>query len=312
MVQGKSGPVLLVLVGPTAVGKTDLAVQWAKAWNTEVISADSRQMYQEMAIGTAKPTVEEMQGVPHHFIDDRSVRTPMSAGDFEREAVAKAEALFRQYDVVVVAGGSGLYVKALLEGFDDMPAIPDGVREELNQRLASEGLPSLQEQLQALDPEHYERMDIQNPQRVIRALEVCLATGQPYTAYRKGQGKGTARPWRSVVVGLDRDREELYDRINLRMDLMLKAGLLEEAKKLYPLKHLDPIQTVGYQEIFGWMDGQYDQEEMVRLLKRNSRHYAKRQLTWFRRQHQVTWFRPDQTTAIDAFVKQSMADSVKD
>ncbi|HAA18755.1 MAG TPA: tRNA (adenosine(37)-N6)-dimethylallyltransferase MiaA [Cytophagales bacterium] len=295
--------ILLVLVGPTAVGKTDLAVQWAKQWNTEVISADSRQMYQEMAIGTAKPTVEEMQGVPHHFVDDRSVRQPISAGDFEREAVEKAGDLFTQHQVVVVAGGSGLYVKAMLEGFDEMPDIPPGLREQLNQRLADEGIVSLQEQLKELDPEHYSRMDIQNPQRLVRALEVCLATGEPYTVYRKGKGRGATRPWRSVVVGLDRDREELYDRINLRMDLMLQQGLIGEAEALHPLKHLDPLQTVGYQEIFGWMDGEYDQEEMVRLLKRNSRHYAKRQLTWFRRQHEVKWFHPDQKDEMDTFLQ---------
>ena len=293
---------LVVVVGPTAVGKTDLSVWLAERLQTEVVSADSRQMYQEMAIGTAKPTPEEMRDIPHHFIDDRSVQQPMSAGDYEREAVKRVEDLLNHRRTVVVAGGSGLYVKALLQGFDDMPEVPAEIRIALNERLKHEGLAALQAELQKLDPEHFQRMDIQNPQRVVRALEVCLTTGQPYSEFRQGSDQSSTRPWNTILVGLNREREELYERINLRMDMMLEAGLIEEAKALYPLRHLEPLQTVGYREVFSWMDGEYDEEEMIRLLKRNSRHYAKRQLTWFTRQHEATWFEAGDWERVGQFV----------
>ena len=299
-------PLMVVVVGATAVGKTAFSVQLAKDLGTEVISADSRQMYTEMAIGTAKPTPEEMDGVPHYFVDDRSVEHPMSAGDFEREGMAAALKIFEHHPVAVVAGGSGLYVKALLEGFDDMPEVPEGLRETLNKRMETEGLTALQAELKRLDPVHYEVMDIQNPQRVIRALEICHGTGQPYSSFRKGEG--AKRPWRSLVIGLDRDRDELYERINLRMDLMLEAGLLDEAKKLHPLKNLPPLQTVGYQEIFGHLEGDYDWEEAVRLLKRNSRRYAKRQLTWFRRQAETEWYHPSQYEAVMNRIQEVLKD----
>lgn len=288
---------LIVVVGATAVGKTELGVAIAKQWQSEVISADSRQMYQELAIGTAKPTEEEMGGVPHHFVDDRSVLDPMSAGDFERESVERVIQLFQTHDDLVLVGGSGLYVKALMEGFDDMPDIPAGLRDELNARLESEGLPRLVEELMKLDPEHVAIVDIQNPQRVIRALEVSLGTGKPYSSYRKGR-KPSVRPWRTQVIGLTRERSELYQRIDQRMDHMLEMGLEEEALEVMAFRHLPPLQTVGYQEIYGHHDGKYDREEMVRRLKRNTRRFAKRQETWFNRQLSATWYHPNQQSAI--------------
>lgn len=292
---------LVSVVGPTAVGKTDLCIRLAKAFQTEIISADSRQFYKEMLIGTAKPTAEEMQGVPHHFIDSHSIIELYSVGKFERDALELVENLFGKYDLVILTGGSGLYLKALLEGLDDVPEGNLEVRTQLNQRFAKEGIEPLQKELEKLDPDYYREVDLQNPQRIIRALEVCLTTQKPFSRFRKQSKK--ERPFRTLKIGLNRERAELYERINLRMDLMLEGGLLEEAKSLYSYKEHNALQTVGYQEIFGFLEQEYDWEETVRLLKRNSRRYAKRQLTWFRRDEQITWFHPDDFEEIFAFLQ---------
>ena len=282
---------LLVIAGPTAVGKTSLCVQLAKTLQTDVVSADSRQLYRELTIGTAKPTPEEMDGVRHHFINSHAIIDPVNAGRYERECLALLDTLFQTKDIVLLSGGTGLYINAVCHGLDEMPLVDPSLRNQLVIRLQQEGLESLQQELRRLDPVYAESADLQNPIRVTRALEVCLSTGVPYSSFRRQQT--AERPFRSVMVALDRPRPELYERIDTRMDAMLKAGLVEEARSLLPFRDLPALQTVGYQEVFPYLDGEYDYEEMVRLLKRNSRRYAKRQLTWFRNQGNYTWVNPD-------------------
>ncbi|WP_045687271.1 tRNA (adenosine(37)-N6)-dimethylallyltransferase MiaA [Hymenobacter sp. AT01-02] len=286
-------PTLLVVTGPTAVGKTDLCVRLAQHLHTEVVSADSRQFFRELTIGTAKPTLAEMQGVPHHFIDSHSIREEYNAGRFEQDALALLAELFQRHQVVLLTGGSGLYLQAVTEGFDDLPAAPPAVREQLQQELMAQGLHVLSQELERLDPVTYARIDRQNPQRVLRALEITRATGQPFSSFH-GTRKTTERPFRIVKIALTREREELYQRIDQRMDQMLAAGLEDEARRLYPFRHHNALQTVGYQELFSYFEGQYDYNEAVRLLKRNSRRYAKRQLTWLRRDPAYQWFHPDE------------------
>ncbi|GAB2539287.1 tRNA (adenosine(37)-N6)-dimethylallyltransferase MiaA [Rufibacter soli] len=296
---------LVVVVGPTAVGKTDFCVQLARHFSTEIISMDSRQFYRELTIGTAKPTQEEQGGVMHHFIDSHSIEEEYSAGAFEVDAKQLLQTLFMNHPVVIATGGSGLYVRALCEGLDEMPEVLPGVRESLSQRLAQEGLGPLVAQLQELDPAYAAQVDVQNPQRVIRALEVCLSSGQPYSSFRT-RSKGQEPDYTLIKIGLNRDRPELYDRINQRMDQMLEQGLLEEVKRLLPFRQHQALQTVGYTELFHYLDGLYPFEEAVRLLKRNSRRYAKRQLTWFTRDPEITWFHPSQFEEVVAFVKAQM------
>jgi tRNA dimethylallyltransferase len=279
----------VILAGPTAVGKTSLSIHFAKRFQTEIISADSRQFYREMEIGTAKPTTEEMDGVPHHFINSLSIHDDYNVGKFEKDALNLLDNLFKIHDVVLVVGGSGLYVKALCEGIDDMPEIPAEIREKLNLEYEKNGIEYLQKELAQSDPKYFEIVDQQNPQRLIRALELFRATGKNMSFYR-AQEKQIERPFNILKIGLERPREELYERINLRMDQMIQEGLFEEAEKLYPFKHLNALQTVGYSEIFDYLDGEYDREEAIRLLKRNSRRYAKRQMTWFKRDEEFVWF----------------------
>lgn len=291
---------LIVVGGPTAVGKTAFSIQLAQALKTEIISADSRQIYKQMDIGTAKPEAEELAAAPHHFIDLLEPYTEYSAGQFERDALALLEQLFAKHYVVVVAGGSGMYVQALTRGMDRMPEVPPQLREALNQQLKEQGLESLVEELKQLDPLYWQEVDRQNPSRIIRALEVSRATGKPYSAFRQQQYP--KRAFETIKLGLDRPREELYTRIDQRMELMLEQGLLEEAKRLYPFRQLNALQTVGYQEIFSYLEGKYDWDEAVRLLKRNSRRYAKRQLTWFRKDPDFVWFHPEQLEQALAFI----------
>lgn len=291
---------LLVIAGPTAVGKTALCVQLAKTLQTDVVSADSRQLYRELSIGTAKPTLEEMDGVRHHFVNSHSIVDPVNAGRYERECLALLNELFQETDVVILSGGTGLYINAVCFGLDDIPSVEPVLREHLFNRLQQEGLAVLQKELRELDPVYAQTADLQNPIRVTRALEVCLTTGQPYSSFRRQQP--TERPFRSVLIALERPREELYTRIDARMDAMLAAGLLDEVASLVPYRHLPALQTVGYQEVFPYLDGQYDYEEMVRLLKRNSRRYAKRQLTWFRNQGNYQWVSPSDKERILSYV----------
>ena len=290
---------LLVIVGPTAVGKTDLCVQLAQELNTEIISADSRQFYKELSIGTAKPSLKEQGGVTHHFIDSHSIHDYFSPGDFEREAMLCLTSLFEQHDFVIATGGSGLYIKALVDGLDEMPEIDMELRNSLMSRLKEEGLGKLLDELKARDPEYAGQVDSKNPQRVIRALEVCISTSKTYSEFRKS--KSDIRPFKILKYCLDRPREELYQRIDARMEAMLAKGLVDEAKKYADFQTKYALKTLGYKEVYGYLRHEFDEVELVRLLKRNSRHYAKKQLTWFRHQDEFVWLHPDQ--AKDSILK---------
>ena len=283
---------LLVIVGPTAVGKTDLCVQLAQELKTEIISADSRQFYKELSIGTAKPSLKEQGGVTHHFIDSHSIHEYFSPGDFERDALLRLTSLFEQHDFVIATGGSGLYLKALVEGLDDMPEIDMELRNSLNVRLKEEGLYALFQELKLKDPQYASQVDAYNPQRVVRALEVCMSTSRTYSEFRKS--KSDVRPFKILKYCLDRPREELYQRIDARMDAMLAEGLVDEAKKFADFQTNYALKTLGYKEVYGYLRHEYEDAELVRLLKRNSRHYAKKQLTWFRHQDEYIWLHPDQ------------------
>lgn len=281
---------LIVIVGPTAVGKTALCVSLAKHLETVILSADSRQFYKEMSTGTAKPTQKEMQGVPHHFVNNRNINQEYNAGQFEHDAISVLDNIFEKNDAAILTGGSGLYINAVCDGIDDIPSSV-AIRKELDDKFEKEGLEKLVDELKKVDPMYYEVVDKNNPHRVIRALEVYRNTGRTYSSYRTNTR--SQRPFSILKIGLDRPREELYQRIDNRMDLMIEAGLFKEAEKLYPYKAHNALQTVGYKEVFDYLDGQYDHNEAIRLLKRNSRRYAKRQLTWFRKDEEIHWFHPD-------------------
>lgn len=278
---------LIAIVGPTAVGKTAVAIELAERLKTEIISADSRQIFKEMEIGTAKPSAEELARVRHHFINIKSIDEEYNAGQFGRDAMEVIEKLFNVHDRLILCGGSGLYVKALLEGFDEMPEIPAGLREAISAEYELKGLAWLQREVELADPDYYSKVDVNNPHRLIRALELNRASGQSVGSLRK-KGKKEL-PFEVIKIGLELPREELFQRIDDRMDAMIAKGLFEEAEKFYPRKELNALHTVGYQEIFGFMDGQYNRDEAIRLLKRNSRRYAKRQLTWFRKDKEIRW-----------------------
>lgn len=292
---------LIVIAGPTAVGKTALAIHVAHELQTEIISADSRQIYRELTIGTAKPSEAELKEVPHHFIDSHSITEDYDAARFGEEALRKIYTLFEKHDYVVVCGGSGLYIKALLEGFDDIPEVPDAVRDQLIEEFEAKGLLWLQNKMRELDPEHFRNIDHKNPMRLMRALEVIIATGKSISEFQKKVKKDL--PFRVIKIGLELERAKLYERIDSRMDEMIAQGLFEEAQQLYPFKDKNALQTVGYQEIFDFMDGAYDREEAIRLLKRNSRRYAKRQLTWFKRDEEIKWFNPLNLEAVLECIK---------
>ncbi len=280
---------LIVVGGPTASGKTGLGIRLAQHFNTEILSADSRQFYREMNIGTAKPTQEELAQATHHFIDNLSVHDTYSVGDYEREALDLLEKLYQKHDVVIMVGGSGFFIRAVCEGLDEFPEVPMHIREELNQLFENEGITPLQYELKELDPAYYSQVDTQNPKRLLRALEVCRATGQPFSHFHNKEK--SPRPFVPVYIGLDWEREALYERINKRVDMMIEAGLEQEARELHPLRHLTSLQTVGYQEWFDFFDGKIDREEAIRLIKRNSRRYAKRQMTWFRKVEGMQWIK---------------------
>ena len=296
-----SSKTLIIIVGSTAVGKTDLCVKLAKLLDTEVVSADSRQFYRELAIGTAKPTTEEMDGVKHHFINSHSIQDYYSVGDFERDCLAVLEEIFQKKDVAILTGGSGMFIKIITDGIDEMPEADLGLRQSLAQRLENEGLEILANELKSLDPIYYKQVDIQNTQRVLRALEICISTGQPFSSFRKNQK--VERPFRMIKIGLERPREELYTRIDKRMDIMLASGLETEAQSVMDFREHYALKTVGYREIHEHLDGEYGREEMVRLLKRNSRRYAKRQMTWFKNQDEFHWFDAKNEVEIIDFIK---------
>lgn len=292
---------LVVVVGPTAVGKTALAIQLAQHYETEVLSADSRQFYKEMTIGTAKPDQSELALVKHHFIDSHSIEEEYSAGDFERDALKVIDELFATKDLVVMVGGSGLFVRAVCEGLDDLPKAPEGVRARLNKEFAENGLEPLKARLKEIDPDYYAIADIDNPQRVIRALEVFEASGNTMTFYQKRDVD--KRPFDIITVGLNMDREKLYGRINLRVDKMIEAGLLDEVQSLRPYRNKPAMLTVGYSEIFDYLDEKINLQEAIGKIKQNSRRYAKRQITWFKKYGNTTWFEPTELEKILEYVE---------
>ena len=280
---------LIIIVGPTAVGKTDFCVKLAKEFDTEILSCDSRQFYKELNIGTAKPSPEEMSGVVHHFVDSHGINEYYSAGDFERDAIKLLENdIFKRKNIAIMTGGSGLFVKAITDGLDEIPEAPLELREELMKRLEKGELEIMAKELRNLDPEYSETADLQNSQRVVRALEVCLSSGRAFSSFHKKNS--IKRSFNIIKIGIERPREQLYERINLRMDLMLENGLIEEVKGLINYRNHNALQTVGYKEVFEFLDGNYDFATMVELLKRNSRRYAKRQITWFKNQDAFEWF----------------------
>jgi tRNA dimethylallyltransferase len=283
---------LIVIAGPTAVGKTSFSIELALHFNTEIISADSRQFFREMNIGTAKPTSEEMKTIKHHMIDFLSITEEYDAGKFSEEVEELLKELFLRFDKIIVVGGSGMYVKALCDGLDSMPEVAGDIREELNKSWLNGNKETLLNELQENDSEYYEAVDHNNRQRVTRGIEVFRATGLPYSSFRKGNKRKANKDYSVVKVGLELDRKELYDRINGRMHQMISNGLFNEAQNLYKHRELNALQTVGYREIFSFLDGEYDKEETIRLLKRNSRRYAKRQMTWFKRDEEFVWFNP--------------------
>jgi len=254
-----------------------------------------------MELGTAKPSLQERAQARHYFVDSLSIYDDYDARKFEQDALALLEQLFKYHDVVIMTGGSGLYIDAVCNGFDEIPAIDPKIRESLNALYKKEGIEIIQQKLKELDPEYYAVVDLNNPQRLIRGCEVSLGTGRPFSSFRAR--RKAVRPFQSIKIGLEREREELYNRINYRMELMIDAGLFEEAERLFPYKELNALQTVGYTEIFHYLEGQYDREEAIRLLKRNSRRYAKRQMTWFRRDEEMNWFSPEQLEDIIDFVQ---------
>ena len=283
-------PTLIVVVGPTGSGKTSLAVALARHYSAPIISTDSRQFYRGLPIGTAQPTAEELSLAEHHFIADRDVDDDFNSGRYEHEALARLDELFKHNDVVIAVGGSGLYIQALCEGMDNLPEANDELRQSLKQRLESEGVEPLFEELRRLDPAYAEVVDRHNPARIMRALEVCITSGKPYSEQRKGMRQ--QRPFRIVKIGTDLPRDVLYERINLRVDMMISEGLEAEARAMLPKRELNSLQTVGYREMFDYFDGRCSLDEAIELIKRNSRRYAKRQLTWFRRDAEIAWFSP--------------------
>ncbi|RZJ27471.1 MAG: tRNA (adenosine(37)-N6)-dimethylallyltransferase MiaA [Flavobacterium sp.] len=279
---------LIVVVGPTAIGKTAKAIELAQHFQCEIISCDSRQFFKEMTIGTAVPSETELAAATHHFIHNKSIFDQYTVGDFEKEAIFKLEELFKSGDFAVMVGGSGLYVDAVLKGFDEFPEIETSVRENIAKQYEANGIAYLQNELKRLDPDYFAVADTENPQRLMRALEVSIGSGKPYSSFLSG--KENKRSFTPILIGLDADREIIYDRINRRVDLMIDEGLLAEAKTLYPHKDLNALQTVGYRELFQYFEGKISLEFAISEIKKNTRRFAKRQLTWFRRNEKVKWF----------------------
>jgi tRNA dimethylallyltransferase len=286
---------IVSISGPTGIGKTAWAIRLARHYKTEILSVDSRQFYQEMRIGTAVPTPEELQAVPHHFIQHKSIHEPYSVGDFRREALERIRELFRHHRLVILAGGSGLYLDAVTKGLDEFPAVDPGIREKLIRDFEKAGITHLQKVLAEKDPEYHARVDLSNPHRLIRALEICLGTGKPYSSFL-GNRK-TPDFFTHIPLGLKAPREVVYERINARVEQMMEAGLLEEARALFPYRDLSALQTVGYQELFAFFEGTMDLDTAVSEIAKNTRRFAKRQGTWLRRDPDIHWIPYDAPTA---------------
>lgn len=291
---------LVVVAGPTASGKTSLAIKLAQEFSTEIISCDSRQLYREMSIGTAKPSQEELSAVKHHFIDHISIHDPYDAGMFEKEANELLDDLFKTKDVVIMAGGTGLFIRAVVEGLDELPERSEELRAKWQGIFESQGIEPLQEELKRLDPEKFENMDQSNPQRLMRAIEICTLSGQTHTEIQTAKAKN--RPYNTIGLALDVPREKLYERINTRVDQMVKDGLLGEAKSLYKHKNINALKTVGYTELFEHFDGKMSREEAIDKIKQHSRNYAKRQITWFKKMN-LFWVEPERVSEIVDYVK---------
>ena len=291
---------LIVITGPTAVGKTALCLEIAKHFDIPIINADSRQIYRELRIGTAQPTKEQMQEVKHYFVGTLGLDDYYSASLFEQQVLECLEQQFLTNDYALLSGGSMMYIDAVCDGIDDIPTIDDETRALMKQRLADEGLEALVDELKRLDPEYYEIVDRQNPRRVVHALEICVMTGKTYTSFRKREKR--QRPFQIIKIGLNRPREELYDRINQRVDQMMADGLLEEARSLYPLRHLNALNTVGYKELFDHLEGRWPLEEAVERIKGNTRRYARKQLTWYKKDERMKWFHPQETEQIISYI----------
>lgn len=294
---------LILIVGPTAIGKTGLSIFLAKQLNTEIISFDSRQFYKEMNIGTAVPTQEELAEIPHHFIQNRSIHEDYSVGDYEQDALKKLDVLFGKYNSVVMVGGSGLFEKAVTEGLDEFPEIDPKIRQQLNEEFEKLGIQRLQDELKNSDDDYYQQVDLNNHHRLIRALEIIRGTGKPFSSFRKN--KSAERNFNTIKIGLELPREEIYERINHRVDLMMENGLLDEVKSLYESRHLNSLQTVGYKELFAYLDGKTDLEFAISEIKKNTRRYAKRQLTWWRKDENLNWFSPFEKEKIFQFILNS-------
>lgn len=297
-------PTLLVIIGPTGIGKTDLSLDLAEKYHTCIISADSRQLYADLKIGTASPTSEQLARVTHYFVGTLKLTDYYSAAQYEAEAIKKLEELFQKHSIVVLTGGSMMYVDAVCKGIDDIPTVDKETRQYLMERYEKEGLEPLCAELKLRDPEYYSIADIRNPKRVIHALEICYMTGKTYTSFRTRTKK--ERPFHIIKIGLQRDREELYKRINQRVDLMIEEGLLEEARKVYPYRNLNSLNTVGYKELFNYFDGEWDLPYAIEKIKQNSRIYSRKQVTWFKRDADITWFHPDQKKEILQFINEEL------
>jgi tRNA dimethylallyltransferase len=294
-------PTLIVLAGPTAVGKTDLSIELARALKTEIISADSRQVYKEMRTGTAVPEPEQLAAVKHHFIRNKSIHNYFSAGKYELEVKEKLKELFKKYDTVILTGGSGMYIDAVCKGIDKIPAPDTEIRKKVINKYETEGIESIRFELKRIDPEFYRQADLNNPKRIMKALEVYYQTGEKYSDLRAGHDK--ERDFDCLYIILDRERSELYERINRRTDLMFEQGWLEEAKNLLPFSHLNALNTVGYKEIFAYLKGEHSLDRAKELIKRNTRHYAKRQITWFKRYEDAAWFHPTEKDEILNYIR---------
>lgn len=295
-------PTLVVITGPTAVGKTNLCVELAQYFNTEIINADSRQFFKELSIGTAKPTPEEMKNIPHHFVNSHSITQTYNANNFEQDVLALLNQLFQKYPLVILTGGSGLYIDAVCNGFDDN--IPEGneqLRKELEELYHKYGIELLQEKLKQLDPEFYQEIDLNNIKRLYRAIEVCMISNSSYKELR--QGVKQLRPFNIIKIALNRDKEELYSRINQRVDIMMRNGLFEEAKQVSEYRNHNALKTVGYSELFDHLDGKHSLPEAIEKIKVNSRRYAKKQLAWFNKSNDYTWFHPSEKEKIISFIK---------
>lgn len=294
------GKTLIVIAGPTGSGKTDLSIQIALHYHAPIISTDSRQFYRGIPIGTAQPDAEQLQAVEHHFIASHDLTQDFNCGAYEQEALQRLEELFLQHDYVVAVGGSGLYIKALCEGMDDLPDVDPALRTQLADDMKQLGIDAMAERLRELDPAFYEVVDRKNPARILRALEVCIGTGMTYSSLRTGEKK--SRPFRIIKIATDMDRAVLYERIDRRVDIMVEQGLEQEARSVYHLRELNSLQTVGYREMFDYFDGTISREEAIELIKRNSRRYAKRQLTWLRRDTEFAWFHPQEKAKIIEYI----------